>query len=322
MAGRAILTNATFNATPLHYMKALLLPKWVLQRITQITRRFLWRGTNDTYSGGHCLISWPQVTKPKESGGLGIMDLRLQNKCLLVKWIWLHATDRNRLWSATLTALGITIDDANPPTRAKGSFIRDLIGILPIHKAASQQQQDGSITTVWSSSFSVKSIYSVCNNPGVTSMHFVELWSLCIPAKVKYFLWLLMHNRLNMADNLRKKGWPATDKCALCSSRMEESAQHIFLECTFTRVIVQRTLGPTIAAARSLALVWQLARSNDRLRPWASATWELWKERNARIFQNAGKPPLILQDRISHNVKQWSLAYDRPHCRLPQLTAT
>jgi hypothetical protein len=28
------------------------------------------------------------VTRPKDQGGLGILDSRLMNECLLVKWIW------------------------------------------------------------------------------------------------------------------------------------------------------------------------------------------------------------------------------------------
>jgi hypothetical protein len=32
---------------------------------------FLWRGGKEA-KGGHCLIAWPKVTRPKELGGLGI----------------------------------------------------------------------------------------------------------------------------------------------------------------------------------------------------------------------------------------------------------
>jgi Reverse transcriptase (RNA-dependent DNA polymerase) len=52
-AGRAILVNAVLNAMPLHYMQAFMLPKWVLNTIIKIICRFLWRGTTDTFAGGH-----------------------------------------------------------------------------------------------------------------------------------------------------------------------------------------------------------------------------------------------------------------------------
>jgi Reverse transcriptase (RNA-dependent DNA polymerase) len=188
MAGRAILTNATFNATPLHYMLALLLLKWVIRQITKITIRFLWRGTKDTYSGGHCLISWPQVTKPKQNGGR-LMDLQLQNKCLLLKWIWLRDYDPDFLWTKTLASLDITIDNESPHPLTSGSFfIKDLATILPIHRAASRKQQDGTITTVWCPNFLVQAIYKICNNPGVIRVQFAEIWNLRIPNKIKCFL--------------------------------------------------------------------------------------------------------------------------------------
>jgi hypothetical protein len=80
MVGQTVLTNSVLNDIPLHYMQAFHLPKWVIQMRTKITRRFLWRGTKDTYSGGHCLIAWPKVTLPKPNGGLGTTDIELQNK--------------------------------------------------------------------------------------------------------------------------------------------------------------------------------------------------------------------------------------------------
>jgi hypothetical protein len=66
-------------------MQALLLPKWVIQTIIEIIRHFLWRGTKETYSGGHCLVAWPKVALPKINGGLGIIDIELQNKALILK---------------------------------------------------------------------------------------------------------------------------------------------------------------------------------------------------------------------------------------------
>lgn len=35
------------------------------------------------------LVSWQQVSRPKEQGGLGILDLRTMNQALMTKWWWL-----------------------------------------------------------------------------------------------------------------------------------------------------------------------------------------------------------------------------------------
>jgi hypothetical protein len=77
MASRTILTNSILNAISLHHMQALLLLKWVTNRIKNITRRFLWTGT----------AFWHGRKLPCQRlmGGLNIMDIELQNKTLL-KW--------------------------------------------------------------------------------------------------------------------------------------------------------------------------------------------------------------------------------------------
>jgi hypothetical protein len=44
--------------------------------------------------GGHCLIAWPKVARPKELGGLGSSDLQSLNWSLRVRWLWLKKTAR------------------------------------------------------------------------------------------------------------------------------------------------------------------------------------------------------------------------------------
>ena len=38
--------------------------------------------------GKYHLVSWSEVCRPKDLGGLGIQNLALMNKALLVKWWW------------------------------------------------------------------------------------------------------------------------------------------------------------------------------------------------------------------------------------------
>ncbi|GJN03259.1 hypothetical protein PR202_ga20684 [Eleusine coracana subsp. coracana] len=50
----------------------------------------MWRGRKEA-KGGHCLIVWPKVTRPKELGGLGISDLQrlsvaFEKPCGYVPW--------------------------------------------------------------------------------------------------------------------------------------------------------------------------------------------------------------------------------------------
>jgi hypothetical protein len=61
------------SAKPLHAMAALRLSKSTVARINKPRR----------HVGGGCQVAWPQACRSKDEGGLGIIDIELQNKCLL-----------------------------------------------------------------------------------------------------------------------------------------------------------------------------------------------------------------------------------------------
>ena len=57
-----------------------------------------------------------------------------------------------------------------------------------------------------------------------------KVWNLdCIP-KVNCFIWLLMHNKLLMENNITKRGIEGPSRCALCNVDLE-IATHLFLHC-------------------------------------------------------------------------------------------
>ncbi|KAJ1430774.1 Ribonuclease H-like superfamily [Sesbania bispinosa] len=59
-------------------------------------RRFLWAGHDkDRF---HALVGWNWVTTDKNSGGLGLRDLRLMNTALLGKLIWSMLYDKDKPW--------------------------------------------------------------------------------------------------------------------------------------------------------------------------------------------------------------------------------
>ena len=78
---------------------ALDLPQWFLKAVDKIHRSFLWRGRKEA-NGGYCLIAWPKVSRPKELGGLGILDLQPFSWALKVRWLWLGKTEPVRPWTA------------------------------------------------------------------------------------------------------------------------------------------------------------------------------------------------------------------------------
>ena len=90
--GRLILANQVMRARPTHHLIVAEAPKWAIEKVDQGCRAFFWAGT-DAVSGGKCVVSWQRVCRPKQLGGLGIMDLSKHGLDLRMRWEWLRRLD-------------------------------------------------------------------------------------------------------------------------------------------------------------------------------------------------------------------------------------
>ena len=109
-----------------------------------------------------------------------------------------------------------------------------------------------------------------------------------------------MLNQCLNADNLQKSGWPNDPICPFCRAN-PETGLHIllcypFAQQVWSRVFIKSGLTPSNlpASATSLLGWWcSLHHGLDRSarRRWNTTItlvwWTLWKERNARIFNNS-----------------------------------
>jgi hypothetical protein len=83
-AGRLQMTNAVLSSLPTFYMCTLELPKAVIKQIDKFRKSYLWTGSN---VNGRKVpkAAWEMVYKSKGEGGLGVINLELQNQALLMK---------------------------------------------------------------------------------------------------------------------------------------------------------------------------------------------------------------------------------------------
>jgi hypothetical protein len=80
---RLVLVNAVLSSLPTYYLLSVMIPVGLLEVIDRARRHCLWR-KNDKEKV-HSLAAWDMVCRPKKKGGLGIINLKVQNVALLLK---------------------------------------------------------------------------------------------------------------------------------------------------------------------------------------------------------------------------------------------
>ena len=171
-------------------------------------------------------------------------------------------------------------------------------------------------------SYSASSAYKV-QFLGLVDSNMQQLvWKIWAPPKCKFFAWLVINNRIWTADRLQRRGWPNCDRCPLCK-QVQETAAHLLFQCRYTvRVweMIKSWLGlvdvnPTAwVTVHSVKAWWNLIDSNASQSRRAMMSlimlisWEIWNERNARVFRNTAVPVGVLVARIKDVSKCWCLA--------------
>ena len=118
------------------------------------------------------------------------------------------------------------------------------------------------------------------------------MWSAGNLGKHKFFFWLLLKNRLNTRNLLRRKNMYLDDyNCAICNSNVEETCMHLFFECPFS-----------LSCWNHIDIHWDLSLPPLDMLIEARTTfgspifreilitacWTIWNSRNGLIFD--GKP--------------------------------
>ena len=82
---------------PTYHLTVFPLAAWAKKKIDKIRRSFLWKGEENA-NGGHCLVNWPTVTRPKDLGGLGVPDLNRFGRALRLCWLWQEWVEDSKPW--------------------------------------------------------------------------------------------------------------------------------------------------------------------------------------------------------------------------------
>lgn len=136
-------------------------------------------------------------------------------------------------------------------------------------------------------------------------------------------MWLAVHRKCLTADNLERRGWPSNDRCPLCLSAHEDCT-HLVVHCWFTRQVWLKfrewTYADFLVPDDSFINTkdwWLTARKavpKPAMQNFDTITillhWRVWKERNARIFEQVASSPARVRvpDLIREDIGAWRAA--------------
>jgi hypothetical protein len=84
--GKLLMVKSVLSSLPISYMSCLEIPVTINEQVIKYMRHCLWRKKNsDVQAKGSALVAWKKNCRPKTQGGLGVLDLNIQNKALLLK---------------------------------------------------------------------------------------------------------------------------------------------------------------------------------------------------------------------------------------------
>ena len=139
--------------------------------------------------------------------------------------------------------------------------------------------------------FSPKKFYDHCFREVVADDAFKWIWRSKCTNKWRVFPWLLLADRLNTRNMLKRRGMKLRDDvyaCLLCDSPPEETVEHLFFHCPFSRACWMHLGIDWMRGGNRLQIVHE-ARAR-----WTNpmfmdifivSAWSIWKERNNRHFR-------------------------------------
>lgn len=121
------------------------------------------------------------------------------------------------------------------------------------------------------------------------------IWEGMSIPKHRIVMWLTMRNGLATIQNMTRRGWMLPNRCCLCYKE-SESKEHLFFECHYSYQILQETLTRKrirrIYTDLSQVVTYFQRKIKGRNRTQkakraalAAVIYEVWLERNHRIFQ-------------------------------------
>ena len=131
-AGKVALINSCLSSLPMFLMGFYLLSAGIHAGFDKHKGDFYWNAADNKQK--YRLVKWQLMCRPKNLGGLGIINTLVMNKCLLIKWWWkIMTTGAESLWYSILKAKYFPHSNPMFASARRGSqFWKNLVIVRPI----------------------------------------------------------------------------------------------------------------------------------------------------------------------------------------------
>ena len=148
-AARVILINSSLASLLWFLMSFYSLHETLHQEVAKYQSRFFWAGEEGKQK--YHMVSWPDICKPKDQGGLGILSSRRMNIALLTRWLWRIANGEGGLWLTIIQNKYLRGQPLAFCQRSGGSqFWQAVVRLLPVLRiGTSISVGSGASTLFW-----------------------------------------------------------------------------------------------------------------------------------------------------------------------------
>jgi hypothetical protein len=133
----------------MYAMGIFLLHDGIHARFDSHRSKFFWEGAGPKRK--YHLVNWPTICRPKEFGGLGLLNTKKMNLALLLKWIWRLYQDEDKIWARIMHAKYLDASDLSSGSGHGGSpFWKSLHKIKHLFKVGAKHEvRNGRRTSFW-----------------------------------------------------------------------------------------------------------------------------------------------------------------------------
>ncbi|XP_069148077.1 uncharacterized protein [Solanum lycopersicum] len=248
-------------------------------------RSYLWSGVGKVTR--KALIAWEKVCRPKNEGGMRLINMEMWNRAAIVKLCWDLANKEDKLWIKWIHVYYIRGQSEWQKRDQASWMIRKIMQAKQIVDQAHIKEGKGVI----------RQIYDTLRGEQAKPVWKCLMFKNPARPKAIFLLWIFMYRKLATEDRLVKWGIIQEKPCVLCANE-DERLDHMFLHCQYVNEVWKRVLtwagfNSNRAGTWTQLIQWSIQQGKGKSTRaqlfkllLAEMVYAVWNERNKRIFDD------------------------------------